>query len=336
MRPILYYVHHQGSGHWRRALAMAEQLPRPVIFASSAQPPRDLPPSCEHVPLPLDFGPVNEGPDAHGALHWAPTHQPGLLARHRLLLSAAAHHQPVLAVVDVSVEIAVLLRTSGIPVVAVRLPGQRTDPAHNLGFALADQVVMPVPESWGLHTNLPRTHAVGLVTAARRVLKSNNNGRPRAVVVVGTGGSRLDARRCAEIAVDLPDHEVTVLGLDAPAEAGPANLSFQGRVADAGPAIAEASVVIGNTGLGTVGEVTTAGKPFVTLPEQRAFDEQEATAKALDGVGAAVALWQLPEPGGWADAVRRAMLLPEQDEPEVGAARFAQLVEAQAVEVETV
>ncbi|HEX8417702.1 MAG TPA: glycosyltransferase, partial [Methylobacterium sp.] len=31
-RPIGYYVHHQGAGHWQRAVRLAERLDRPVTL----------------------------------------------------------------------------------------------------------------------------------------------------------------------------------------------------------------------------------------------------------------------------------------------------------------
>lgn len=328
MRPILYYVHHQGQGHWRRALAVAEQLDRPVVLASSSAPPRRLAPSCRYLPLPLDYsaGQDHTGNDANGQLHWAPPHHDGLLQRHQILLEAAERYRPPLAVVDVSVEVTVLLRTSGIPVVAVRQPGERVDPAHELGFGLADEVIMPVPPEWNLHQGLPRTRAVGFVSGTHLPsLKTNNGGRLRAVVVVGSGGSRLDSGRCAQIASELPDHDVHVLGL---AGRSVGNLVYRGQVEDARGDLGEASVVIGNAGLGTVGEVLTAGKPFVVVPEERPFGEQDATAAALEATGAAVVLHHLPEPGGWARAVQKATAPPPVASD--GAQAFAHLLEERA------
>jgi predicted glycosyltransferase len=333
VQPILYYVHHQGGGHWRRALAVAENLSRPVVFASSVPPPRALPASGSYVPLPLDYSESDNAgnQNAHGRLHWAPLHQVGLLARHRRLLDAVAEYRPALAVVDVSVEVTVILRTSGVPVTAVRLPGVRDDPAHHLGFGLADDVVMPVPADWGLHTGLPRTHAVGLVAAGSAGPAAENGGRRRAVVLVGTGGSRLDAQQCVRIARDLPDHQVQVLGLSRPARlaALPGNLSFSGRVQDPRDALGAASVAIGNTGLGTVADVITAGRPFVTLPEARPFDEQLLTAQALERHGTVV-LRHLPRRGGWAEAVHRAESQSPSPLIADGAKRFAELINSRA------
>ncbi|GLY30488.1 hypothetical protein [Kineosporia sp. NBRC 101731] len=336
MRPILYYVHHQGLGHWRRALAVAGMLERPVVLASSGPPPGELPATCRHLRLPLDWSDRDYGDgagnDAHGQLHWAPLHEDGLLHRHQMLLDAVARYRPLLAVVDVSVEVTVLLRTSGVPVVAVRQPGLRDDPAHALGFALADEVVMPVPQSWGLHTGRPRTRAVGLVSGARRVVaESDDGGRPRAVVLVGSGGSRLGAKACAQIAAGLPGHDVHVLGLSGPTAA---NLSFRGRIEDVGTELGAAHVAIGNTGLGTLGDVVAARRPFVALPEERPFGEQEATARALEAAGDAVVLTRMPGPTGWAQAVARATTPPALVAD--GAERFARLLEERCRTVDPV
>jgi len=398
VRSVLYYVHHQGLGHWRRALAVTAHLSRPVIFASSAPPPQPLPASARFRLLPNDFpAPAEAGADAHGRLHWAPSRHDGLLGRHHLLLAEAARHRPLLAVVDVSVEVTVLLRTSGIPVIAVRQPGRRDDDAHTLGFALADEVVMPVPEEWGLHAGLARTTAVGLVGAGapagvgsaefetagfgsagfgsagfetaefetaefetagfgsaefetaefetagfgsagfgsaglRSAAAVGAPDRPRVLIVVGQGGSRLDAHQCALIAADLPDHPVRVLGLPLRPNrpSGPGNLTFVGRVNDPRAELAAADVVIGNAGLGTVSDVVGAGRAFVAVPEDRPFEEQHATGRALAAHRQAVVLTDLPAAGGWRTAVAQAIARGPADLTVDGAARFAELIEVRA------
>jgi UDP-N-acetylglucosamine--N-acetylmuramyl-(pentapeptide) pyrophosphoryl-undecaprenol N-acetylglucosamine transferase len=341
MRPVLYYVHHHGLGHWRRALAVTAELARPVIFASTAPPPQPLPAGASYLPLPADAPARGAGPvvDANGRLHWAPTGHAGLLRRHQLLLAEAARRHVGLGVVDVSMEVAVLLRTSGIPVVAVRLPGGRTDPAHELGFALAEEVVMPVPPVWGLHTGLARTRAVGLVGASSpaRPRVPVTPGRPRILVVVGAGGSALDAAACARIADELPGYEVRVAGLAAPpVEGGTGAATFLGRLPDPRAELAAAAVVIGNAGLGTVSDILTARRPFVALPGERPFGEQAATGRALARSGQAVVLTGLPAPGGWSEAVRAAVALGPGDQVVDGAPRFARVIERQARRLERI
>jgi UDP-N-acetylglucosamine--N-acetylmuramyl-(pentapeptide) pyrophosphoryl-undecaprenol N-acetylglucosamine transferase len=329
MRPVLYYVHHQGLGHWRRALAVTANLSRPVIFASSTPPPQPLPATARFRLLPADFPVLAEaGVSAHGRLHWAPTGHSGLLERHHLLLTEAARHRPAVAVVDVSVEVTVFLRSSGIPVIAVRLPGRRDDAPHDLGFGLADDVVMPVPSAWHLHDGLARTTAVGLVGAAGPADSGRAPEPRRVLVVVGSGGSRLDRDQCVRIAADLPDHQVRVLGLSG--RNTPVNLTFAGRVTDPRAEFAAASVVIGNAGLGTVSDVVTAGRPFVAVPEDRSFDEQRTTGRALTAHRDAVVLTDLPSAGGWRDAVEQATARGPAALIADGAVRFARLIEARA------
>lgn len=353
MRPVLYYVHHHGLGHWRRGLAVAARLARPVIFAATTPPPQPLPESARWLRLPPDFpGPPDRTDhDAYGRLHWAPTRHAGLLRRHQLLLAEATRRRPVLAVVDVSVEVTVLLRTSGIPTIAVRLPGERDDEAHQLGFGLADEVVMPVPEAWGMHTGRARTRAVGLVGADRTETEQlptggrgrgqaraqgRGQGRPRVVIVVGSGGSRLSGSQCQQIAVELSDYEVRVLGL----EAGPggstaaANLTFVGRLQDPRGELAAASVVIGNAGLGTVSDVVSSRRPFVVVPEERPFGEQQATGRSLHAGRDAVVLTELPELGGWREAVLQAAARGPALLSTDGADRFARLIERRAQQIE--
>jgi predicted glycosyltransferase len=339
MRPLLYYVHHQGLGHWRRALAVAAHLSVPVVFASSTPPPRPLPSTGRFVRLPLDHSAATAmpAPDAQGQLHWAPLHQGGLLERHRQLLAAATRNRPVLAVVDVSVEVTVLLRTSGIPVIAVRLPGEREDPPHRLGFALADRTVMPVPAEWGLHAGLARTEAVGLVAATYppSIPHPTRDGR-QVLVIVGRGGSRLDETQCARIAAELPDHQVRVLGLNPPLDRATGNLTFAGQVDDPRSDLATASVVIGNAGLGTVGDVVTASRPFVVLPEDRPYGEQAATGRALAAGEAAVVLSTIPGPGAWKAAVTRAQAAGAPRLRADGATRFARLIEEHSAGLEPI
>lgn len=334
--PVLWYVHHHGVGHWRRALAVVRRMTRDVVLMSSTPPPDRLPDHARYVPLAPDFPAAGVGAvtraAAGGVLHWAPPHHRGLLARHGAVLAQAIRIQPSLAVVDVSVELTVLLRTSGVPVIAVRLPGERTDPAHQLGFDLADEVLMPVPARWGLHSGLRRTVPVGLVSALAPRPVTPVPPRGPVVVVVGAGGSRLDLDQCARIAADLPDRRVRVLGISpAAARTGlGSNLEFTGRIDDPTAELAAASVVVTNGGLGSLADAVRAGRPLVVLPEDRPFDEQLTSAAALGAGGDAVVLTGLPGPGGWSAAITRAEAAGPPTLNADGARHFADRVEYRA------
>ena len=84
---------------------------------------------------------------AHDVLHWVPRHDPGLADRMAAVAGWIRRARPALVVVDVSVEIAVLGRLCGVPVVVLAMPGVRTDRTHSLAYDLADALLAPWPET---------------------------------------------------------------------------------------------------------------------------------------------------------------------------------------------
>ncbi len=87
---------------------------------------------------------------AGGALHWAPPGHAGLRERMAQLAAWIVTYAPRLLVVDVSVEVAVLARTMGVPTIVMGMPGAREDYAHQLGYRLADAIIAPWPEWAGV------------------------------------------------------------------------------------------------------------------------------------------------------------------------------------------
>jgi hypothetical protein len=141
---IGWYVHGHGRGHLQRLQCIAPHLRSPVTALSSL--PR--PPDWQHAWLPLDDD-LPRGDDvdatAGGTLHWAPRHHPGLRARTAAIAAWVAREQPSLVVVDVSVEVAVLVRSMGVPVVVAAMRGDRTDRAHRTAYDLAEALLAPWP-----------------------------------------------------------------------------------------------------------------------------------------------------------------------------------------------
>jgi len=70
--------------------------------------------------------------------------------------------------------------------------------------------------------------------------------------------------------------------------------------------------------------------PFVAVPEDRSFDEQRTTGRALTAHRDAVVLTDLPSAGGWRDAVEQATARGPAALIADGAVRFARLIEARA------
>jgi len=165
---IGYYVHHQGNGHVTRARAIAAHLDDEVVAGLSS---RSRPDDWAGPWLRLardDDAEVAGDVTAGGALHWAPPGHAGLRERMAQLAAWIVTYTPRLLVVDVSVEVAVLARTMGVPTIVIGMPGVREDRAHQLGYQLADAIIAPWPE-WaavlrGAEPFAAKLHAVGAIS----------------------------------------------------------------------------------------------------------------------------------------------------------------------------
>ena len=97
-------------------MSICEQMRRPVTLLTSREVP-DSHPFADVVKLPRDDCALQVSePTAHGALHRAPHHDPGMASRMDTIARWVADAQPEAVVVDVSVEVAVFVRLLGIPI----------------------------------------------------------------------------------------------------------------------------------------------------------------------------------------------------------------------------
>jgi hypothetical protein len=293
---IGYYIHHQGDGHVTRAAAIARRLgDEPVTGLSSRGRPGEW--AGPWVQLARDDDPPASNradPTAGGALHWSPARHPGLRERMAQIAAWVATHDPRLMVVDVSVEVTVLVRSMGVPVVVMGMPGVREDAAHQLAYRLADAILAPWPEWADLLVGggawRDKLHAVGAISRFEeraRPSAPGPNGR-RVLVLSGRGGTELteDALVAAQRAT--PQWEWTVLG--------PPSSRW---VADPWPLLCGADVVVTHAGQNAIAEVAAARRPAVVIPQERPHREQRTTADAVRDAGLAVVCSCWPEPHAW-------------------------------------
>ncbi|MCH1868717.1 glycosyltransferase [Nocardioides sp. CFH 31398] len=290
---IGYYVHHHGRGHLHRARVLAVQLasgpePETVTVLSSLGPADDE--ALDWVTLPYDVdpqpAPQPRDPTAHGTLHWAPLGHDGLRRRMAAVSAWLEHARPRLVVSDVSQEVALLCRLHGVPVVSVVLPGRRDDDAHLTGLRASSALVGFWPASAherqlpGLPADVvDRVVPLGGLSrfapaAGRPPVEAATRAR-RVVVLGGRGGdawspAQVDVLRSA-LRLDGGGRHVTVLGPGGD------------WVEDPWPVLAEADVVVVHGGQNALAEVAAARVPAVVVPAERPFDEQEVTARSLDG-----------------------------------------------------
>lgn len=293
-----WYVHHHGAGHAMRLQATLPYLDGVVALTSREAGVA----GCEQVALPLDLDPAPVDPTAAGTLHWVPRGNPGLRDRMSRIAGWIASARPDAMVVDVSVEVALLARLHGCPVVLVLQRGRRTDAAHALAYAQADALVAPwtaatEPDAAGLPE---RTHRVGAISRLDAAFAAAPAPPPRpggdVLLLLGAGGHDLGAAQVEAAAAATPERTWHVVGTAA--ARGP-NVVAHGAGADVEALLRSCSVVVGSAGGNVVAEVAAARRPYVCLPQERPFGEQHGQADALRRLGTAEVRDRWPAVAEW-------------------------------------
>ncbi|MFK0247182.1 glycosyltransferase [Amycolatopsis azurea] len=307
---IAFYVHHHGSGHLHRALAIAGELGEKSVGMSTLPAPPGWP--GRWLVLPDDAGDVDQRRDdvtAGSTLHWVPRHHDGLRERMARISSELRDREIRLLVSDVSVEVSLLARLHGVPVAVVAQPGERTDRAHRTAYDLAEVIIAPWPrrpapdwpEAW-----LAKTVHVGALSRFDRRPRKQAVDGPTVLVLWGAGGLAVSPAQLRAAAAATPDWQWSVAGPGEPTELQAPNLRHHGWMADPWPVLGEAGVVITHAGQNALAEIAAAGRPAVVIPQPRPFHEQRATAAALIRARLGVVVPSWPEPHRWPSLLTRA------------------------------
>ncbi|MGI8716621.1 MAG: glycosyltransferase [Lapillicoccus sp.] len=331
---IGYYVHHRGMGHLTRMRLVTAHLSEPVTVLSTLPRPwvAAASPGTEPgwVQLPSDDafegadGAVSEVGDvtAGGVLHWAPALHDGLRERMARVAAWVQEERPTLVVVDVSVEIALLVRLMGVPVVLVAMRGNRRDRAHTSAYDLAEALIAAwpadVPEpGWPPSWTAKTWHVGGFSRFDRAAVRAGWAGprlgvhpgprgpdveadappaKRRVLLVWGSGGSDIGAADVEAARAATPGWDWTVCG--GPGGPGRSDVWSELRATD---------VVVAHAGEGVVAEVAAARVPAVVVAQARPHNEQLHTVAALTGAGLAVGLPSWPHPHQWSATLQQAL-----------------------------
>ncbi|MEO8851983.1 MAG: glycosyltransferase [Allobranchiibius sp.] len=209
--------------------------------------------------------------------------------------------RPRLVVVDVSVEVAVLARTLGVPVVVAAMRGDRSDPAHVLAYDLADALFAPwpgtLPEPQWPARWIAKTIHTGAFSRFDEIDVASSQVQPQtAVCLLGNGGSDLPERFAETVAAATPQWQWTFCGGDF----GPSPIPLSDL-------LAAAQVVITHAGQNAVAEVAALRRPAVVVAQPRPHDEQLATVRALGKGDLAVTCDRWPAAGDWPELLAQAV-----------------------------
>ncbi|WP_244192471.1 glycosyltransferase [Dietzia lutea] len=321
------YAHHHGSGHVQRALSVAAALDDEVTILTSARIADGAVPDPARiriVALPLDYDEGGHGaggasaaavagagcgadpdPTAGGRLHWVPLRQAGLRRRMAMIAEWVDRHAPTVFWSDVSVEVTLGARLTGTPVISTVLPGRRDDAPHRLAHGVCTALVGGWPRAAGAPVPAGATHPLVPVGGVSRFAGRDPGAfsrpggrretRPRVLHLRGSGGDGHDARWDA-VRDELGEVDWMSLG-------GPG-----GRwVADPWDELCRADVVISAAGQSSIADLAAADAHVVVAPEERPFDEQDATAATLARLGLAEVVGRGDSVDQLTGAVRRTL-----------------------------
>lgn len=290
---IGFYIHHHGAGHIMRAITIANALPglSCIFMGSNLKPYQHLIPAeitCVH--LPADLAQTHETilPDDHlSFVHYAPLGLRGQRERTALMTAVFTSHNPLLLIVDVSVEVALLARLCGIPTVLIKQHGDRNDLPHLQAYESATLIIAPFSASLAAPNQAAwvdqkTVYVGGFSKYSMRQRNQEKELDQQVAILTGEGGTSLNQAWIEELATSCSSYTFHVIGQIAtlPSSA-PHNLQWHGKLADPATVLSYCAIVIGNAGHNTVMEMATLNKRFICIPEERPFNEQQQKAQLL-------------------------------------------------------
>ncbi|WP_293786719.1 glycosyltransferase [uncultured Pedobacter sp.] len=287
---IAFYVHHHGSGHLMRCLAIASALKNcHITFLGSGLAPYKsiIPGTIELIYLPMDT-PTDEDHyflnRSLEGLHYAPLNVGGQLQRVNIMTGFLSSRPKLLFVVDVSAEMAMLSRLCGVPTIVVRQHGLRDDLPHQICYRNAIGLLAPfdVRMSGRVPTWIhEKTFYTGGLSRFAPSADLSDAAKRHVAVLIGSGGTSIDHHFLNHLAWQCTEWTFHIVGNGQHAQ-NINNLYFHGKLEDPRAILADCCIVIGNAGHNTVMECASLNKRFIAIAEERPFKEQEEKAVIID------------------------------------------------------
>lgn len=319
MKPIGIYIDHLGDGNKSRAIAIARQAPDHFTLIGSGLTGKSAALSVLELP--------DDQPQAaqHGA---ANDNLAGTRRRTRMISNWIEAAEPALLLVDVSLQVAALARLTATPTAYMRLSGKRDDQPHLEAFHAAEAVLCPYHCVLEAETTpqwlRDRSHYFPGLTPD---IAPNRSADKRLLVVRDRQFNSLSTDKLLSLARTLPDWRIDVIGGHQSEAAQAANLYFHGWIDHPAHFVAESTIVMGTAGDGLIAAVSSAGKPFICLPQADPFGGQFEKAVRLEALNAATVCRRWPQ--NWkktiAETLKRGEAMAALHD-NAGAARAAELL----------
>jgi len=292
---LAYYAHQHGNGHSNYAQIFSRNaaFKMPVFTSSKFR----FDPEVEVVFLPA------EDPDGTGVnadviphpdyLHYSPVGQKSIQERSALFLNEIVKRSIRLVIVDLSVEIAALCRSASIPYAYVRLPGNRNDLGHIQAFQGATFLLAYYPAELD-GPEIPqwikdKTIYTGFFSKFKKIGKSLSEGSSSVRVFTGNGGNSNLINKLPQLGNRFKNHTIEVYGMEQKqVEQSAENITFMGVHPDPAGLMMDAAIVVANCGLNLTSEILCLGKSFISIPEDRPYEEQYEMHRFLTSTGLAL------------------------------------------------
>lgn len=329
-RPVGYFVHHHGHGHAKRCVAIVHELaPRPVtIFCARTDIFPKLPANATLVRLPDFHSKPSRSDRLHNepacqALDCAPVGVSAIRGTGGIIAAWLARQDPVLLVVDVSAELAILGRICSVPVVKIRMHGDRDDQAHRAAYSACTGLLAPFHETleqpdWPDQFRQRTFYSGGLIDT-RKPLLERSEAREKLgldadqqvfVAIAGNGGVGIPVAPITVAARAYPDALWLTVGKTVRYghETDFSNVVNVGWVNNVNDYLAAADVVIATPGDTLTHEIARVGRPLICIPEWCYYAEQVCKAQALEArnLAAYSPVWPASY-RQWRDLVDRAL-----------------------------
>lgn len=282
---VAYYAHHHGSGHLQHAHDLITTTDHSVLVLSSKEiDTSEWKDRATSVVLPSD---VVEGYSSleDQPYHYTPS-SPLIRQRSHHILTALHDFNPDIVIVDVSVEVASFIKLAGYPVVYRFMHGDRTDPAHQNMYSIANRLIAYFPDTLQpvslSPTLLQKTNFTGMLAPALTNVGPASSQRS-VVVLTSSGEYGVHAADVRAAALQTPDWTWTVVGKLKHDDSTvlPPNCRPVGFVNDPDTYLAKASVIVSSGGHNAVARSIAHKRPLIITPEARPYMEQLCFAQEL-------------------------------------------------------